>query len=190
MADTAGYAIVSGTVLLSLFTWFGLRNARKASGGDLRAGLGYGPIQQPRLVALIIGLLLLYGFSIGFLDINPYPNLTRHIREMDAWLLVLAALLVGIGAPIAEEVFFRGWLWTALRKHWGVPATAIATALLWYAIHIGHGLVYMTMLVVPIIAITLVRHIGGSLRASILGHMIYNIYCVANWLVVAFVLEV
>ena len=37
------------------------------------------------------------------------------------------AVALVIGAPVAEEVFFRGWLWAGLRQSWGVLGTSAAT---------------------------------------------------------------
>jgi membrane protease YdiL (CAAX protease family) len=187
--DIGGVHLVLSTLtLMLLLSWFGLRNARRA-GGDLREGLGWLPIRNRRQVAVITGALLAYGLVLPFLDINPYPELAQNIRAVNPLLLVPAALLVAVFGPVAEELFFRGWLWTALRKYRSAPWTMLATGLLWYAIHYSHGLLYMALLLPPIIMITLVRQIGGSLRASILVHIIYNTYCVACWLVMALVLR-
>ena len=51
--------------------------------------------------------------------------------------LVSAAILVCVIAPIAEEFFFRGFFFTALRSWKGVWPAAIATGLIFGAIHGG-----------------------------------------------------
>lgn len=186
--------IVSGSILFSILGWVAVSKAKKAGNGDLRLGLGFLPIQHPRMVAGILVGLLVYGFALTlcvsiFPGINPYPDLARHIREVNPVFLLPAALLTGVVAPLVEEAFFRGWLWAALRRHWGVLATATATGLLWYLLHAGHGLLYMVLLLPTIFAISAVRYVGGSLQASILVHVAYNIFCVAAWLVLAFVMK-
>lgn len=189
------HLILSISVLMLLLACFAIRNARKAAGGDLRIGLGIHPIRRPRMVAGITAALLLYGFgltlcALAFPELNPYPDLTQYIREVNPLLLLPAALLVGIVGPVAEELFFRGWLWTALRQYWGVLATATATGVFWYMIHASHGLLYMALLLPAVVAISAVRHVGGSLRASMLTHVTYNIFCVVAWLAMAFVVKV
>lgn len=189
--DIGGTNLILSTLAsMLLLSWFGLRNVRRAGGGDLREGLSWLPIRNGRQVAVLTGALLAYGLTLPFLDINPYPELTEYMRAVNPLLLVPAALLVAVIGPTAEELFFRGWLWTALRKYWSVPRTMLATGLLWYAIHFTHGLLYMAILLPAIVVITLVRQAGGSVRASILVHVIYNSYCVVCWLVMAFVLQI
>ncbi|MBS4048555.1 MAG: CPBP family intramembrane metalloprotease [Alphaproteobacteria bacterium] len=189
--DIGGTNIILSTlILMLLLSWFGLRNARRAADGDLREGLGWLPLRNRRQLALMTAALLVYGLVLSFLNVNPYPELTGQMRAVNPLLLVPGALLVGVIGPIAEELFFRGWLWTALRKYWSVPRTMLATGLFWYAIHFTHGLLYMAILLPAIVVITLVRQVGGSLRASILVHVIYNSYCVVCWLVMAFVLQI
>src|SRR5947209_2831726 len=49
--------------------------------------------------------------------------------------LVLAILIVGIIAPIAEAVFFRGFVYRCFRARWGTAAGIVARAALVAAIH-------------------------------------------------------
>ena len=51
--------------------------------------------------------------------------------------LVAAAILVCVIAPIAEEFFFRGFFFTALRSWKGIWPAAIATGIVFGAIHAG-----------------------------------------------------
>jgi membrane protease YdiL (CAAX protease family) len=43
------------------------------------------------------------------------PALLRQTIDIPWWLRLLGLPLVVILAPVAEELFFRGWLWTGLR---------------------------------------------------------------------------
>ncbi len=51
--------------------------------------------------------------------------------------LVAAAVLICVIAPIAEEFFFRGFFFTALRSWKGIWPAAIATGIVFGAIHAG-----------------------------------------------------
>jgi membrane protease YdiL (CAAX protease family) len=44
-------------------------------------------------------------------------------------------VLGGIFIPFAEEIFFRGVLYTYLRQHWGFWASAIVSSLIFGAVH-------------------------------------------------------
>jgi membrane protease YdiL (CAAX protease family) len=78
-------------------------------------------------------------------------------------------------APLAEELFFRGWLWTGLRKHWGVLPTGLVTAVLWLLPHLGRGIGAVVLLLFPALILTIARQVGKSVRATIFIHAIYNL---------------
>ena len=71
-----------------------------------------------------------------YVDLRPFVELVRG----PDWML--AAAVIGIGAPLSEELLFRGFLLSALAKSrlgfWG--AALIATAL-WTSLHIGYTVV-------------------------------------------------
>ncbi len=50
--------------------------------------------------------------------------------------LVLMCLLAGIAAPVAEEVFFRGFAYRILKQRFGVRGAIVSSALLFAAIHV------------------------------------------------------
>jgi membrane protease YdiL (CAAX protease family) len=89
-------------------------------------------------------------------------------------MLVIMLLLAVAVAPVAEELFFRGWLWTALRRSWGVWPTALCTAGLWLGIHAIDGPVRALILLPTAILLCLARYYGGSVRASLLVHVVNN----------------
>ncbi len=51
--------------------------------------------------------------------------------------LVAVAVLVCVVAPIAEELFFRGFCFTALRRALGMLPAAVLTGIIFGAIHLG-----------------------------------------------------
>jgi len=51
--------------------------------------------------------------------------------------LVAVAALVTVGAPIAEELFFRGFLFTALRRRVGLISGALVTGVVFGLVHAG-----------------------------------------------------
>jgi membrane protease YdiL (CAAX protease family) len=185
--DYGAYLMLNiGLIFNALLIWIGLRCGKLAAGGDMHVGIANYPIREPRKVAGLIGALLLCGLGIAMSGFNPYPDLPGYLREANPLQLFLMALVVVVAAPLGEELFFRGWLWSALRRHWGELPTALVTGGLWYLGHFGHGLLYMALLAPAIIIITAVRYISGSLRASLLAHAIYNFFCTLVWLYLAF----
>jgi membrane protease YdiL (CAAX protease family) len=85
------------------------------------------------------------------------------------------ALLVCVAAPIAEELFFRGFCFTALRRRIGVAGGAIATGVIFGLIHAGSSdAVFLVPLAFFGIVLCLLYHRTGSLLPPIALHAVNN----------------
>jgi hypothetical protein len=88
------------------------------------------------------------------------------------WSYPLGIVLV---APVAEEIFFRGWLYAGLEARLkGTFWTIVLTALFWAMVHTGQGFAKATALVPVGLALGFLRHKSGSLWPPIAGHMAAN----------------
>jgi uncharacterized protein len=88
------------------------------------------------LVAGWVTFVVLSGIWIQALGIHQKDDLPDQLGADNSTLaLVAVALLVTVIAPIAEEFFFRGYFFTALRSWRGVWPAAIITGLVFGAIH-------------------------------------------------------
>jgi CAAX protease family protein len=176
---------LAGTIALQATLLFAdLKQGRWVGRGDLARGLGAGPMRRHRLIAAFAGLMLVW-VAAYVATIVHVPALSAYLAprmpsvlalQASAGPIVLAAhvLLLVIVAPVAEELFFRGWLWTALRRSWGVWPTALCTASIWLAVHTLDGPVRAVILVPTAILLCLARHYGGSVRASLVVHIVNN----------------
>lgn len=91
----------------------------------------------------------------------------------NVWLLIAFGLLVMVGAPIAEEVAFRGLFFSALAKHGErplltVPITAVAFALF----HLEPTRIGVLICVGLVLGFVRLR--TGSLGAAIVAHGVVN----------------
>lgn len=89
-------------------------------------------------MVLILGPynLFIYAFSPDLFtqDLRPFADLAR---SQAAWL---AAIVVVIGAPISEEMLFRGFLLPALSKSaWQFRGAAVVTTVAWTLMHTGYS---------------------------------------------------
>ena len=85
------------------------------------------------------------------------------------------AFLVAVVAPIAEEFFFRGFFFGALRNWKGPWPAAILTGLVFGAIHIGSAeAAFLLPLAFFGFALCLLRERTGSLYPGIALHCINN----------------
>jgi membrane protease YdiL (CAAX protease family) len=89
--------------------------------------------------------------------------------------LLAVAFLVSVVAPIAEEFFFRGFFYGALRNWRGVLPAAIITGLVFGAIHAGSAdWEFLLPLAVFGFVLCLLRERTGSLYPCIVLHCANN----------------
>jgi membrane protease YdiL (CAAX protease family) len=141
--------------------------------GDARVGLGDETISNRPTLALIAVLL---GAYVMLTDI-AYASWRNKlfILTVSPWLKFYTVFVLVILAPLAEEAFFRGWLWTGLRRHWGVLPTAVLTSAFFLAAHLPKGFFSLVVIVPATVAFAIARQLGKSVRASIALHMMYNL---------------
>jgi membrane protease YdiL (CAAX protease family) len=135
---TIGGTIVQDFALVGSAVLF----ARVWAGGVSAADFG---IRRTRL-GPAIGWTALTWFSYlafsaawaAIFDITESDNLPAELGADESTLALIAvAFLVTLVAPIAEELFFRGFCFTAVRRALGVAGSAIVTGVIFGLIHAG-----------------------------------------------------
>lgn len=93
--------------------------------------------------------------------------------------LLAAAFLVTVVAPVAEEFFFRGYVFGALRNWKGMWVAAVLTGAIFGAIHVGSApdALYLPLLAVFGFILCLLYVKTGSIYPCIVLHALNN--CVA-----------
>jgi uncharacterized protein len=135
----------------------------------------WSPLRTSRTYWLIAGGALIYSLAANFLVSFLYPPsqdwFTVPKETVPAVMLfVLAAVL----APVAEELLFRGWIYTSLRARFGVWTALFASAAVFAGAHYESSHIY-ALVVFPIgLALGAMRETTGSLKASISFHAFYN----------------
>jgi membrane protease YdiL (CAAX protease family) len=152
---------------------------RIEGGGDRPLGLGVAPIAR---LPIIIGLSIVAVLYAALIDVYAFvsvyaydPELVFQSSSVPLWLALFDSLVFIVLGPLAEELFFRGWLWTGLRKHWGVQPTGMVTAVMWLLPHLERGIGTVVVLLFPALILTIARRVGKSVRATIFIHAIYNL---------------
>ena len=107
----------------------------------------------------------------------------KELLESDAALLAFIA--IAIGAPLSEELMFRGFLYSGLAKsQLGLIGTGILTALLWTALHFGYSVFGLIEVLVIGFYFSWLLVRTGSAWVTIFCHAVYNgviavaLYCV------------
>lgn len=137
------------------------------------------------LQGYVAGVVLVYGTSITvgqlirpFADTNSpaLKLIDKHLRAADGFMIAVGAAIIAVLAPVAEEVFFRGYMQTRLRRRWG-PIWAIGiTALAFGAMHAD--LVHTPFAIAMGVALGYVAERSGSIRPAIAGHIFNNMIAV------------
>ena len=124
------------------------------------------------LVAYLIFYLVLTVYSYVF-QISPPEEFIKLIK---ATPFLLNFLMVVIGAPIVEELLFRGFLFSQLKTtKLGINGSIILTSLIWTSIHLQYDL----FLLIPIFLLGL--FLGylmlkyNSLYLVIIVHAVHNL---------------
>jgi membrane protease YdiL (CAAX protease family) len=176
LALKAVAALVAQAVLFAA----AIAAGRAIGNGNVSSGLGNAPISHPRLIFLMGVALVAYGALATYVLYIVRPDLlAEDYPAVSPWLLLLFALLAIVVAPCAEELFFRGWLWTGLRRHWHIIPTLSLTAAFWLVLHIDPTNLLRSAIIVPALIpgaaiLSMARELGGSVRAPIAIHAVYN----------------
>jgi membrane protease YdiL (CAAX protease family) len=190
--NTGLFTLVSAFSLQGVFLLGALRQAKRIGNGNRRSGLGWARSHhRAAVIALAITLLCCDCALILMVDRSTFLHrlavkvgslLFSPVHLTSGWLLTVLALrliLVIVIAPVCEELFFRGWLWTGLQRVWSIGPVMVVTATLWLAMHLADGIYRPLFLVPAAIFLTSIRAIAGSVRASIAAHMLNNGFAVA-----------
>ncbi|MBN2167856.1 MAG: CPBP family intramembrane metalloprotease [Actinobacteria bacterium] len=180
-AFAAGIFVSVEVVHKSSLSEIGL--SAKGIGKSLALGLGFGlPLYAGAVMLAYVTQLL----------VKPHEtDITRSLGEVseggvNPWLVVLLIFTIVVLAPIFEEMFFRGYLYPALRNRMGMQPAMLLDGALFAAAHfeifgflprmlLGYGLSY-------------IFEKNKNLAGPILGHALYNGIMMALWLLASFFL--
>lgn len=151
----------------SLAVDFGFRMERN----DVPIGLAIGVALQLVLVPLIYVPLRLLG---GDTDEVSEPARELVDNAVGPLGVVLLLLVVGLGAPVVEELFYRGLTQRALLNRIGRPAWAVVIAALFFALAHLQSLQFPALVAVGI-AFGVLAQRSGRLGPAIFAHMGFNL---------------
>lgn len=140
----------------------------RVSWSDVRWGVGAG------VVGLILaGIAAIITMAVAGEFTSAAGEVGEILSGEGRWAVLLFALAAMVGAPIAEEIAFRGLLFGALRKRgWRPWPTIVVTGVLFSAFHL-EPVRFFVLLPVGILY-GWVRWRTGSTGAAIIAHMVNN----------------
>lgn len=141
--------------------------------------LGFRPFNVRRglaLAAIVVlgGLLIniLYDMLMTSLWEEPSSSVILEFTDSGLGLATIAILAV-VAAPIAEEIFFRGFLFSGIGRRYGYGWGAVVSALLFSIAHVMQPGAFLPIFLFGLLLAWLYRRIG-SIWACITAHSAYN----------------
>jgi membrane protease YdiL (CAAX protease family) len=164
---------LGGTALI-----FALMDAGgRLRGAFTRLGLG-------RIVLRTLGMAALAWFAYLVIARLAVPLLQPEQQDVTNELgtdensvlsIAVAAFLIVIVAPLAEELFFRGFMYAGLRRSLPLWPAALISALVWGSLHLGGGNVGVAIqLSIFGVILAWLYERSGTLWAPIFAHTLNN----------------
>ena len=153
--------------------------ARWRGGKDWRGLVAWTPPIWP-LRDKVLWMLAIAGLVYG---LASSAALSYFYPKSDSWLLIprdpraagLLLVMAAVMAPIAEETYFRGWIFTSLRARWGRWPAIVISALLFGLAHYESTHLY-ALAVFPLgLVLAALRERTGSAGTSMLFHAANNL---------------
>lgn len=144
------------------------------SGEDWWRGLGLGLVGQLVVIVLYMPLVLLMPDVADSIS-EPARQLTEGIV---GWKLLVLALVLCVGTPLVEELFFRGVLYKATVFRMRLPWVILVNGVVFGFVH------FQPLQAVGLIAFGCLlawrRHRSGRLAECIVAHGVFNGFSVAS----------
>jgi uncharacterized protein len=148
---------------------------KRPSVSDVGAGLLYG-VGGALVITFVVGFLLQALVHALHMSIPPVQQSLHRLATGST--APLAILLIVAVAPIAEELFFRGMLFQAFERRFGVWPSAAASAAIFGAVHLEPNLIASVIILVPIflfgIELAFIFRRRGTIVTPIVAHMLFN----------------
>lgn len=180
-----GFAIETVALSLPLYVFVARRHWRGW------AALGFVPTRLlPVGLALLAWLIALPLIGLAEQAFSAWLDLGDRNPQFDAIAesidgpvkLAVAALLIGVVVPIAEEAFFRGLIFGWIRSRFGLIAGVLLSSLLFSAVHVFDVVLLPVFLLGMLFAV--IYALSKSLWPAIAAHGLHNTMQLA-WLYAA-----
>lgn len=161
---------ISTVGLIALFAW-----ARK--GVTVRQYLHLHPVSANTLwvwIGVTLAFAIAWDGLTYLLDRPVIPEFMLRAYQT-AHVVPLLWLAIVFAAPLAEELFFRGFLFEGIRyTHLGAIGAVAITSLLWAVIHLQYGPYEITTVFILGLILGIARLITGSIYTPIAMHAVVN----------------
>ncbi len=126
------------------------------------------------IVPSLLVILILSIRVLNFLGYSPpaQPVLEAFMEEERSKVLLFLTIFVSVFGPIVEEMFFRGFVYPAIKKRLGVLTAALLSAAIFSLLH--SNIVGFLPIMALGVLLAYLYETTGSLVSSITVHIIHN----------------
>jgi uncharacterized protein len=146
-------------------------------------------LYRPRVSVLVMMLMVLgtlaishaMGFGISLLPRGKHGALyalAQMLHTATPWQLTAAVVIIGFGAGIGEELFFRGYCQSRLTQRWGAVGSILMTSLLFGVLHMD--VLHSTFAFFIGLYVGWVALRAGSIYPAIACHVANNVLAVVE----------
>ncbi|MDW7674220.1 MAG: type II CAAX endopeptidase family protein [Bacillota bacterium] len=170
-------SIVQAALFIGLSIYFAAQKAGNPYGSlglsidNLKKNISLGIVGGIGLFSLVVGTGIIV--SIFFpIEVEPQPFAQLL---MDAEGTILTMLLVVMGsvlAPLGEEIFFRGFVYSILRHRLGIKFGIILSSIIFAGLHFDF--IRLIPIAVGGIGLAILYERSGSLITPIIAHSVWN----------------
>ena len=187
--SAVAFAVVGGTIYFIVLWVSWVMGPRRGDGSLASLGLRL-PEPSARLMQLVLlpggavlaslVLTVLYALLISQLGVDLPEAVPEDLELKGPTLIGVFALAVAWG-PLAEEVFFRGFVLGGLMDRFGVRGAAVASSLLFAAAHLDPRVMLPIFVTGLLLAWLYVK--TNSLASPLVAHAAQNAFAlaVATW---------
>jgi membrane protease YdiL (CAAX protease family) len=129
----------------------------------------------------LVFVWLLYRLLALFINVHDVDKSARQLTDRaSGWGVVILVLIVGVGAPLFEELFFRGLIMRALQSYFHNTLALVGSAVVFAAIHF-QLLQFPALMLFGLVAGYCAQR-TGRLGMSICAHIGFNMTAVVVFL--------
>lgn len=128
------------------------------------------------IVAVIITFLIFFAIEFLLIIMGIQPEDLGNIQDLEKFFTPASLFILVSVQPIAEEIFFRGFLLDKIGSFAGQNVAIFSTAILFGLAHMSYGKVYPVIF--PMIMGVLLAYVVIKTRniyASIFAHISFNV---------------
>lgn len=133
------------------------------------------------LLVMVVGMLALaQSLSstttlLRFADKGTLRLLRQALEGAAGVELFLVVLSIGVVAPAAEEVFFRGYVQSELRRHWPAWVAVVVSSVGFAVLHVDPTGVHMVLALLLGLYLGFIVELTGSTLPAVVCHVVNNV---------------